>query len=325
MAASRVLVLRQMTEKQHEILHETLGDVAEILMGGGANREEVLRLVSQADVLLAGQNFGREIPVEDFPHLAGVKLIQLVSAGTDHVQVAALPPAVSLAGNAGAFAAPMAEHVMAMLLALSKQIVIQDRKLRRGEFDHDTTSRSLSGLTAGIIGFGGIGRATAQLMRAFDIRIQAINTSGRTLEPVEFVGTLGQLEQVLRAADVTVLSLPLTDKTRKLIGGRELKWMKPDGILINVARGALIDQRALYEHALAHPRFLIGLDVWWAEPFRDGRLRTEYPLMELDNVIGSPHNSGNVPGIIDHAVRSAAENIKHFLMGERVVGLVDRS
>jgi glycerate dehydrogenase len=94
--------------------------------------------------------------------------------------------------------------------------------------------------------------------------------------------------------------------------------MKPDAILINVACGAIIDEEALYNHAKSHPNFLVGIDAWWRERFMHGQFRMEYPFLDLPNVLGSPHNSGNVPGTIPKAMQLAAENIKHFLKGKQV-------
>jgi len=153
------------------------------------------------------------------------------------------------------------------------------------------------------------------------MRIYAVNTSGTSSEPTDFLGTLHDLEQVLRASDVVVISLPLTKATRGLIGKEQLAWMKPDAILVNVARGAIIDEEALYSHVKSHPSFLVGIDAWWTEPFLHGSFRMEYPFLELPNVLGSPHNSGVVPHVLVDGTRQAAENVKHFLKGEQVIGI----
>jgi phosphoglycerate dehydrogenase-like enzyme len=279
--------------------------------------------LEEATILLSW-NFPREIRPQDYPRLRRVLLIQLLSAGADHVPFAEMPPRIIVASNPGAYAAPMAEHVLAMTLGLAKHLLVQQQKLKQGEFDQFTPNRMLSGMTAGILGYGGIGRATARLMRAFGMRIYAINTSGASSEPADFLGTLQDLESVLRESDVVVICLPLTSKTRGLIGERELGWMKPDAILVNVARGALLDEEALYAHVKSHPDFLLGIDAWWTEPFLAGHFRMEYPFLELPNVLGSPHNSGVVPGVLMGASRQAVENIQHFLTGEQVTGIVRR-
>src|SRR2546426_4509267 len=224
-----------------------------------AQREQSLE---HANILLSW-NFPREILPQEYSRLQQVTFIQLISAGADHMPFADLPSHIIVASNPGAYAAPMAEHVMAMTLALAKRLLIEDQKLRNGEFDQFTSNRMLSGTTAGILGFGGIGRATARLMRAFGMHIYALNQSGKSTEPVEFIGTLHDLEHVLRASDVVVISLPLTRTSKGLIGKKELAWMKPDALLVNVARGAIIDEEALYTHLKSHPTFMAGIDAWW--------------------------------------------------------------
>ena len=100
--------------------------------------------------------------------------------------------------------------------------------------------------------------------------------------------------------------------------------MKPDAILVNVARGAILDEEALYNHVKSHPTFLVGIDAWWTEPFLYGQFRMEYPFLELPNVLGSPHNSGMVSNVLLGAAQQAAENVKHLLKGEKVIGIARR-
>jgi phosphoglycerate dehydrogenase-like enzyme len=219
----------------------------------------------------------------------------------------------------------MSEHVLAMTLSLAKHLPQRHAALAAGRYDKWLPALVLDGAVCGILGFGGVGIATARLMRAFGARIYAVNRTGATSEPVEFVGTLADLDQVLAAADVLVISLPLTLATRGLLGQRELALMKPAAILVNVARGAIIDQRALYEHLATHPRFSAGIDTWWDEPAGDQPFRAGYPFFSLPNVLGSPHNSSIVPGTMLAAARLAAQNVRRFLRGEPVTGIVRRA
>ncbi|HEY2577416.1 MAG TPA: 2-hydroxyacid dehydrogenase [Streptosporangiaceae bacterium] len=264
----------------------------------------------------------RELSQHDLSALAGAEFIQLLSAGANHIDFAALPPQAKVAGNVGAYADPMAEHVVAMALALAKRLPQNHAKLASGVFDHFETLR-LRGGTAGILGYGGIGKASARLFRAFGMRIHAINSSGRGDENADLTGTLADLGDLLASSDIVVVSLPLTRATRGLIGARELSLMKPEAILINVARGAILDEDALYEHLRAHPEFCAGIDTWWDEP-RDGKpFHPGHPFFTLPNLLGSPHNSGTVAGIDAEAAATAARNVAAYLSGAPVRGIQD--
>jgi phosphoglycerate dehydrogenase-like enzyme len=249
----------------------------------------------------------------------------MLSAGVDTVDFSDLPDDLMVASNAGAYSVAMSEHVLAMTLSLAKHLPQRHAALAAGRFDKWAPSLTLDGAICVILGLGGIGTATARLMTAFGARVYAINRSGRNAEGAEFTGTLTDLDRVLEVADVLVISLPLTRATRGLIGERELALMKPTAILVNVARGALIDQGALYEHLRAHPDFGAGIDTWWDEPTGDAPFRTDYPFFDLPNLIGSPHNSSIVAGTMVSAARLAAENVHRHLRDEVVTGIVRRA
>jgi glycerate dehydrogenase len=295
--------------------------VAFLQQRGEDERREILR---QAEVLI-GLNLRRELPAGSWQDVPGLRFVQLLSAGADTVDFAAMPERLMLASNVGAYAKPIAEHVMAMALALARRLPQRHAGLARGEFNQWDPLLTLDGAVCAILGFGGIGRTTAGLMRAFGARIHAVNSSGRTSEPVEFAGTLADLDQVLAAADVLVIALPLTTATRGLVGARELSLMKPAAILVNVSRAAIADEGALYRHLRENPRFCAGIDAWWHEPGAGSGFSTGYPFFDLPNLIGSPHNSGIVPGVLPHAARMAAENVGRFLRGEAVTGEIRRA
>ena len=300
-----------------------LESVAKLVFLYGRPEDEFRDVVRQADVLI-GWHLGEELPPGILHDSPGLRFVQLLSAGADAVNFGAIPERLVLASNVGAYSEPMAEHVMAMALALAKRLPQRHAALARGEFEMWDPVLTLDGTVGAILGLGGIGRATARLMRAFGMRVHAINTSGRTDEPVEFIGTLADLDRVLAAADVLVLALPLINATRGLIGARELGLMKPTAILVNVSRAAVIDQRALYERLRDQPEFCAGIDTWWHEPGPGSGFSTDYPFFDLPNVIGSPHNSGVVDGALEFGAVKAAENVRRFLDGEGVIGVVRR-
>ena len=322
--APRVLVTHQVGPPRRAQLTSLFTGRARLCFLADMPAEERERELTDADVLMTW-NLARELKPPEFGMLGKLRMIQLLSAGADHLPFRELPAGAVIASNVGAYAEPMAEHVLAMTLALAKNLFPEHLKLARGEFDQARLNSLLQGSTCGILGFGGIGMASARLMRCLGVRIYAVNTSGRTGEPVSFIGTLRDLRQVLAVSDILVVSLPLTKATRGLIGKRELEVMKPGAILINVARGDIVDEKALYEHCLAHPEFRAGIDAWWNEPLgRNGLFRARFPFFTLPNVIGSPHNSAMVPGINEKGTKLAAENAKRFLAGQPVTGLVRR-
>jgi phosphoglycerate dehydrogenase-like enzyme len=304
---------------------ETLEPLAGVNFLSEVDEEQRGAAIQSADALL-GLNIAGELSGPDelaMPRAA--RLIQVVSAGVDRVPFDQLPPGVPVASNAGAFAQPMAEHVLALALALAKRLPQNHAGLARGEFNQRTPTLRIQGSLVAVLGFGGIGRASAKLFQALGARVHAVNRSGRTDAPVDSIGTLADLDAVLAAADILVLSLPLNRATRGLIGARELALMKPGAILVNVARAAIIDENALYEHLQGNPSFSAGIDAWWQEPRGGPPFATRRPFFELPNLLGSPHNSALVAGALTGAARRASANVARALQGEPVQNLVDRA
>ncbi|HUK58646.1 MAG TPA: 2-hydroxyacid dehydrogenase [Stellaceae bacterium] len=257
-----------------------------------------------------------ELRAEEWPLVASARLLQMMTAGVDYIPLRHLPPGLPVASNRGAFAEPMAEHAVALVLAAAKRLLIEQRELAAGRFNQFTPNRMLAGGVAGIFGMGGIGAAVARRLRALGMRIHALNRRGATDEPVDWIGGPQRLDDLLAASDALVIAAPLTAATRGAIGARALARMKEDAILVNLARGEIVDEQALYSHLRTHPRFTACLDAWWVEPIRHGTFRLDYPFLELPNVIGSPHNSAVVAGTYDGALRLAVANCLKALRGE---------
>jgi phosphoglycerate dehydrogenase-like enzyme len=154
------------------------------------------------------------------------------------------------------------------------------------------------------------------------MQIHAINRRGISDEPTDWIATPARLGEMLRAADVFVISAALTTETDGLIGARELSLMKEDAIFINVARGEIVDEAALYAHLVAHPRFSAGIDAWWVEPVRHGSFAMGHPFLELPNVIGSPHNSAGGGAWRDEYLRRAVRNCRRAILGETPLNLI---
>ena len=287
--------------------------------------EERCGAIQGSDVLLCFF-FNKEIRPEEYPLLEKTRLLQTISTGVDFLPFGDIPSGLPIACNAGGWASQIAEHTVAMILALSRKLLPLHEELKRGRFHkEEPVLRTLRGKTAGIIGYGGIGKKVANLLRSFGMKIAAINSSGRTQDDVIFCGTLDDLATMLPKSDVVVLSLPLMRRTRNVIGKRELEAMKRDAIFVNVARARLVDEEALYEHCRANVGFLAGIDVWWKEPtWGGGDFTLRFPFLDLPNVLGSPHNSNSAEEGFSEASVAAAENVACFLRGGPYSGRVDR-
>jgi phosphoglycerate dehydrogenase-like enzyme len=278
-----------------------------------AGRADALR---KADAVLARTT--RELRQGEIALLKDIRLLQFINAGIDFVPLADLPAGVRVATNGGAYAGPMAEHALAMALAAAKRLLPEHAALARGEFNQFARNRMLAGGVCGILGFGGIGIAMARLARGIGMTVHAINRRGRSEEPTDWFGTPDQLDTLLAASDLLVIATPLTPATVGLIGGAQLAHMKDDAILVNLARGEIIDERALYDHLVSHPGFTACIDAWWIEPVRHGEFRMDRPFMQLPNVIGSPHNSAAaIAGTGVVGLQRAIANIKRALAGEQ--------
>ena len=278
------------------------------------SRVEVLVLLRSAAVT-------REL----FRDMPNVGMLQSMSAGVDFIDFTAVPAGVTVCSNAGAYRESIAEHVFAMILYFAKNLRRNHERLREGVFNSSIDGTFLGGKTIGIIGAGGIGGSVARVARSFKMRTIGINTNGRPVEGFDATWKLTKLVDLLRAADVVVVSIPLTIHTRRLIDGRRLSLMKDDCILVNVGRGETIEQAALYSRLRATPTFRAGIDVWWSYPKRGERFSPDFPFFDLPNFLASPHIADGVPEAIRHGQEHAFRNVMRYVRGEPPERVVERS
>lgn len=317
-----ITVTYHATDEEKSVIYDILAGENLFLLQDVKDIKEKQKILLETDILLSW-NPTLELKDIEINVLQNLQFVQLLSAGYDHLNFNYFSKETIIASNQGAYAKPMAEHALAMILALAKKLTKYHNLLSKGVFDQlNSGTRYINGSNLGIIGYGSIGKETAKLMQPFDVNVYAINTSGKTDDDVAFIGKLQDLDIVLKNSDILLISIPLNKETQALIGKRELELMKSDAILINVARGDIIIEKDLYEHMRTHPEFSAGIDAWWVEPFKYGKFETHYPFFELTNFIGSPHNSSVVPNSLIDGAKQAAINVKRFINKEVIKGLI---
>ncbi|MEN6480359.1 MAG: C-terminal binding protein, partial [Anaerolineales bacterium] len=225
--------------------------------------------------------------------LTRCRCVVRAGAGYDSVDVTAATERGILVCNTPTYCTDeVADHAIALLLACLRHVPRLDRGLRRG--DHTMTiidhTRRLAGSTLGIIGLGRIGSRVVQRLRGWDLRVLAYDPY-LTDDQVRDAGAERvSLPELLRTSDMISIHCPLTEETRHMIGRRELALLKPTAILVNDARGAVIDEQALAEALREERLWAAGLDVFETEP-----LPTDSPLLALENVIVTPHAAAYSP------------------------------
>jgi phosphoglycerate dehydrogenase-like enzyme len=256
---------------------------------------------------------------EDTRNAKDLRLVQATSAGADRVDPAALPTGCVLC-NAYEHEDAIAEWVLMSVLALTRHLLLYDRRLRKGEWSRDLPlERELRGRTLGTIGFGHIGRRVVELGAAFGMDAVAVtrSPSPERGSPLQWLGPLDDLDRLFEEADVAVICVPLAEETEGIVGASQLDLLGRDGYLVNVARGAIAQEAALYE-ALRDRRIAgAALDVWWSYPeSRDATaLPSAHPFHELDNVVMTPHVSGRSEGTLTGRAAFVVEQLIRLAEG----------
>ncbi len=300
-------------EQQHEIV-----DLSDSLEQPGEQGH-----FDTADVIV-----GVKLGATD-PQPRSVRLYHAPAAGTDAIDETRLPPGAALCNCFGHEDA-IAEYVMTALLLRHVPIPKADERLRQGHWDFwagrpGALRTELAARTIGLLGFGHIGKAIAARAKAFGTRVVVCN---RTMAPtggsVDESFGLDQLLAFMGFVDVVVVSLPLTDATRGIVGRAALAAMCPDALIINVGRGPVIDEQALYD-ALAERR--IGgaiVDTWYTYPSPDTPVLhpSRLPFHTLPNIVMTPHMSGWTDGMIRRRQQTIAGNVNRLMRGEPLVNVI---
>jgi len=293
-----------------------------------ATEEKVYQSVANATIILATpvRHFNQQI----LEAAKGVKLIQTISVGYDFIDMeAAKELNIPVANNPGWSSTSVAEHtLMFMLVLLKKGLRLHQMgnqkqwriKEKQGFWDQ---LRELKGKTLGILGLGDIGKEVARLARVFGPVIIYCKRTRLSEEAEEELGVeYCSLDDLLARSDILSIHVPLTDETRGMIGRDEIAKMKPGAILLNLARGEVVDDRALAEAVLEGRLSGVGTDVLTERRLGDV-VETPSPLIGLENVMITPHMAGPTPETRARSETQATDNILRLLGGEKPFHLVN--
>jgi phosphoglycerate dehydrogenase-like enzyme len=223
----------------------------------------------------------------------------------------------------------IAEYVMAALLMRHVPLARADQDLRQQRWTYwagrPTALRSeLGSLTLGLLGFGHIAQTVAQRAKAFGMRVHVANRSPIGHPAVDQSWTLEDLHKFMGSVDAVVVSLPLTDNTLGLVDARAIAAMRPDAVLMNVGRGAVVEEKALYEALKARQIGGAVIDTWYQypSPTQTECAPSSYDFAALDNVLMTPHMSGWTAGTVRRRQETLADNIGRLSRGEALVNVV---
>ena len=258
----------------------------------------------------------RRMGGEFFRSAPNLKLVQLLSAGYDHVDVeAARKSKVPVSNNGGANALAVAEHTVMLILAVLKRVVQFHNSVAAGKWrvgnPADVRVYEMANRTLGIVGLGNIGKKVARRARAFETKVQYYDIRRLSEADEDALGIRFVLfDELLRTSDIVSLHVPLDDSTRNLIDGRALGLMKREAIIVNTCRGPVIDENALYDALKSNRIAGAGLDVMVEEPPKEN-----HPLFALPNVTLTPHSAGPTWENWTARFRNGFDNIQRVAAG----------
>jgi phosphoglycerate dehydrogenase-like enzyme len=255
-------------------------------------QERRVEQLARGDFLM-GFVGGMPLRPDDYPHLTKIKLIQLLSAGYNGIDLERLRRSgIPLANNGGANSYAVSEHAIMLMLAVYRRLPALDRLVRGGQWKSsklgEEQEHELAGKTVGIVGAGMIGRTLARRLSGFEVKLLYYDPVRPSAEDEARLGlNYREFDDLLRESDVITLHAPANESSHHMINARTLGLMKRDAILINTARGELIDEAALHGALTSGRIFAAGLDTFDREP-----PDPKNPLFTLPNVVLSPHAAG---------------------------------
>jgi phosphoglycerate dehydrogenase-like enzyme len=309
------IVLCYPVEERHRAAIAAAAPGASIIDAG---QEGIGKALFDADIFIGHAKV--PVPWDEVVQQGRLKWIQSSAAGLDHCLVpSVIASPIPVCSASGLFANQVAEQTLALLLGLLRGLPTFFRQAQARQFVRRPTG-DLHGQTIGIVGLGGNGRRLAQLLAPFRTRILATDYYPvRKPSEVAELWPANRLLELASLVDTLILCLPLNASTEKLIDEKVFRAMRPGSRMINVARGQVVDERALVAALEAGHLAGAGLDVTYVEPL------PEYsPLWTQPNVIITPHVGAQAASRVDDSTRLACENLKRFQSGQLLVNLVDK-
>ena len=301
------------TQRLHEKGMELLEKHAEAVVAGTGNPRELDPFLADADGLII--RIG-SIDRQGLLAAKNLKVIGRPGVGVDDVDVATCTElGIPVVIVPGANTRSVAEHAMLLMFAAAKDLLRSDQETRRGNFGIRSSFKAyeLKGRTLGLIGGGAIGSEFGRMAQGIGMNVMVYDPFLKK-DDVEARGWrhVASLDDLYRDADVISIHVPLTEQTRNMIGDREFGLMKSDAILINCARGGIIDEDALYRALKDNRIHGAGTDVLAKEPFD-----TTSPLMALDNFVLTPHMAGQTKEAAAGVATGAVEGVLAVINGEK--------
>lgn len=255
----------------------------------------------------------------DIKQLKNLKWIQLSSIGIDQVPLDYIKDkGIILTNNKGGYSIPMGEWIILKILEIYKNSRYFYEKQRKNQWKFSTDVLELYGKTVSFLGTGTIAKEGAKRLRGFGVKVYGVNTKGKDTEYFDRCYAITELDELLSVSDVVVCTIPYTGQTHHLLNNKSLDKMKRGSVLINVARGNIIDEKDLI-NKIKEGKFMgVALDVFEKEP-----LPKDSPLWNLENVYITPHNSWISEMSNDRRFKNIYENMKKYINGDKLINVVD--
>lgn len=314
MAEARVVFLQQLPQPIVDVVvsHNPDGFTTSLL-DGRASVEEHKAAVGDADFIL---HFSAPLRDEVLKEATKTKLVQLMSAGYDDMNLPLMAEmGIPCANNGGANSWAVSDHALMLMLALNKKLALGDRSVRDGSWNASVgglNTYEMANKLVGLLGIGNIGRQVAKRLQGFDAQVQYYDPYPLTPERERELNVTGvELDELFRTSDIVSLHTPLIPETQGLVSRERLAMMKPTALLINTARGPVVDEAALIEALRKGQIAGAGLDVFAQEP-----INSDNPLLTMDNVVLTPHIAGITWDTWARRARFAYANMQRVWRGE---------